>query len=145
MKSWASSLAAIGSVLAASLCCLPILPLALAAGGASAAFLTASKLQPYLLGLSVLCVGYGFWQAARAKQCGVGRKTLNYSLLAIAALMTGATLLFPQAVANRFAPAVVVEGGPKTFDTIRDVAQLRQAFNDSPAGALKIVAFYSPT
>src|SRR5437764_1775438 len=74
-----ASIAAIGSVLAASSCCLPILPFVFAAGVAgSSAFLTA--LRPYLLGLSVALVAYGFYQARHAKQCN-HRPSLPSSVL----------------------------------------------------------------
>jgi hypothetical protein len=53
-----ASIGAVGSVLAASSCCLPILPLLLATGFAgSSAFLAAAR--PYLLGASILFIGYG--------------------------------------------------------------------------------------
>lgn len=62
---------AVGSVIAASSCCLPILPLFLAAGFAgSSAFLMAAR--PYLPGVSVLLIGYGFYQGWRAKNAGGG-------------------------------------------------------------------------
>jgi hypothetical protein len=53
-----ASIGAVGSVLAASSCCLPILPLFLAAVFAgSSAFLAAAT--PYLLGASILFICYG--------------------------------------------------------------------------------------
>jgi hypothetical protein len=55
----AASLAAIGSVLAASACCLPLLPLVTAAGLAgTSAFLT--EIRPYLLIGSILFIAFGF-------------------------------------------------------------------------------------
>jgi len=57
-----ASIGAIGSVLAASSCCLPILPFLLAAGFAgSSTFLSAAR--PYLLGASILFIVYGLYQA----------------------------------------------------------------------------------
>ena len=53
----AAALSAVGSVLAALTCCLPVLPFVLAAGTASSASLLARYvgiLRPYLLGGSVL-------------------------------------------------------------------------------------------
>src|SRR5437879_12465493 len=62
------SLAALGSVIAASSCCLPLLPFVFAAGaaGTSAFF---AQLRPYLLVLSVLFIAFGFYNSWRAKQC----------------------------------------------------------------------------
>lgn len=143
-RSWISSLAAVGSVAAASLCCLPILPLTLAAGGAGAAWLTASKFQPYLIGLSAVFIGYGFWQAGRAKQCGVQRRILNFGLLSLSALLTAGVIFFPQAIANRLAPSAAT-ATEQNAAAIASAEQLREAFNAAPASALKIVALYSPT
>jgi cytochrome c biogenesis protein CcdA len=53
-----ASLAALGSVIAASSCCLPLLPFLFAAGAAgTSAFFT--RLRPYLLILSVLLIAFG--------------------------------------------------------------------------------------
>src|SRR5579871_4135942 len=63
-----ASLAALGSVLAASTCCLPLLPFVMAAGLAgSSTFLDA--VRPYLLAASLLLIAFGFYQARRAKKC----------------------------------------------------------------------------
>jgi hypothetical protein len=64
----AASLAAVGSVLAATSCCLPLFPFMLAAGlaGASAFF---SEARPFLLVGSILFIAYGFYQSWRAKKC----------------------------------------------------------------------------
>src|SRR5689334_23172238 len=63
-----ASTAALASAVAASSCCLPLLPFVAAAGfaGSSALFAT---LRPYLLGASVLLIGSGFFQASRARRC----------------------------------------------------------------------------
>src|SRR5260370_33701944 len=64
----AVSFAAIGSVLAASICCLPLFPFMMAAGLAGTSpFL--SQLRPYLLIGSILFIALGFYQAWRAKKC----------------------------------------------------------------------------
>jgi hypothetical protein len=143
-RPWIASVAALGSLAASSLCCLPILPLTLAAGGAGAAWLTASKLQPYLLGLSAACIAYGFWQASRAKNCSVGRKSINFALLALSAILTAGVLLFPQAIANRLAPSVSATTTAQA-QPLTSAAQLQDAFNAAPANVIKIVALYSPT
>jgi hypothetical protein len=63
-----ASLAALGSVVVASSCCLPLLPFLFAAGAAgTSAFVV--RLRPYLLVLSVLLIAFGFYRSWRAKQC----------------------------------------------------------------------------
>ena len=94
-----SSFAAISSVIAASSCCLPIVPLWLAAGSAGASMFLAAA-RPYLMALSVLLIAYGFWNAARARQCTRRRRTVNYVLLAASGVFVGCSLLFPQVLAN---------------------------------------------
>src|SRR3989442_8761775 len=54
-----ASLAAVGSVIAASSCCLPLLPFLFAAGTAGTSAFVA-RLRPYLLVLSVLLIAFGF-------------------------------------------------------------------------------------
>ncbi len=94
-----ASVAAIGSVLAASSCCLPILPFVFAAGVAgSSAFITV--LRPYLLGLSVAFVASGFYQARRAKQCNCRPSILSSVLLWSSAAFVVVSILFPQILAN---------------------------------------------
>lgn len=94
-----ASIGAISSVLAASGCCLPILPLFLAAGFAgSSAFLTAAR--PYLLGASILFIGYGFYQASRAKKCRRRPSVIASVLLWVAAVFVVISVLFPQVMAN---------------------------------------------
>jgi len=95
----AASLAAAGSVLAASSCCLPLLPFVTAAGLAGgAAFLSAAR--PYLLGLSITLIAYGFYQARRAAQCDRRPRVLASILLWSAAAFVLLSILFPQVMAN---------------------------------------------
>jgi len=94
-----ASLAAAGSVLAASSCCLPLLPFLTAAGLAGgSAFLSAAR--PYLLGLSVALIAYGFYQARRATQCGRRPRVLTSILLWSAAVFVLVSVVFPQLMAN---------------------------------------------
>jgi hypothetical protein len=93
------SLAAMGSVIAASSCCLPVLPLFFAAGFAgSSAVLTA--LRPYLLGASVVFIAYAFYQAWRAKQCRKRPSMVSLVLLWTSAFVVVVSLFFPQVLAN---------------------------------------------
>src|SRR5882762_11846834 len=62
----AASLAALGSVVLSSSCCLPLLPFLFAAGAAGTSAFVA-QLRPYLLVLSVLLIAFGFYRSWRAK------------------------------------------------------------------------------
>jgi hypothetical protein len=94
-----ASLAAIGGVLAASSCCLPVLPFMMAAGLAGgSAFLSAAR--PYLLAASVVSVAYGFYQARRAKKCRRRPGVLSSVLLWLSAGFVFLSIFFPQVMAN---------------------------------------------
>lgn len=96
---WLAGLAAIGSVLAASSCCLPILPFLLAAGFAGgSAFLAAAR--PYLMGASVFFIAYGFYEARRAKRCRRRPKLIASILLWLSAVFVVLSIFFPQLMAN---------------------------------------------
>jgi len=94
-----ASLAALGSVILASSCCLPLAPFLLAAGtaGSSAFFV---KLRPFLLAGSVLFVAFGFYQRWRAKQCQCKPSLLSTTLLWFSTIVVIVFTLFPQAIAN---------------------------------------------
>jgi hypothetical protein len=93
-----ASLVAILSSVATLSCCLPLgFAAALGAGAASAFFTT---LRPWLLGLSVLLLGLGFWQQHRAKQCGVRGRWLGNVLLWAAVVVVLGMILFPQEIAG---------------------------------------------
>ena len=94
-----ASLAALGSVILASSCCLPLAPFLLAAGtaGSSALFV---KLRPFLVAASVLFIAYGFYLGWRAKKCGREPSTLSNILLWFSAIVVLVFILFPQAIAN---------------------------------------------
>jgi len=93
-----ASLAAIASTIATIGCCLPLaFAAALGAAGASA-FL--QKFRPWLLGLSIVLIGVGFWQQRRAKQCGVKRSYLSTVLLWLAVVVVVGMILFPQEIAG---------------------------------------------
>ena len=94
-----SSLAAIGSVIAASSCCLPVLPFLMSAGLAGASsFLSAAR--PYLLGASVALIVYGFYQARRAARCDRKPHIIAPVLLWTSAAFVFVSLFFPQLMAN---------------------------------------------
>ena len=94
-----ASLAALGSVIAASSCCLPLLPFVFAAGtaGTSAFFV---RFRPYLLVVSVLLIAFGFYQSWRAKQCNCKPSTISTLLLWFSAIVVFVFIFFPQVIAN---------------------------------------------
>jgi len=93
-----AGLAAIFSSLATIACCLPLgFAAALGAGAASTFFAT---LRPWLLGLSVVMLGVGFWQQYRAKQCAVRGRFLGRLLLWAAVIVLLGMILFPQQIAG---------------------------------------------
>lgn len=93
-----ASVGAIVSSLATISCCLPLgFAAALGAGAASAFFVT---LRPWLLGLSVVLIGWGFWQQHRAKQCAVRGRLLGKVLLWAAVVVVLGMILFPQQIAG---------------------------------------------
>ena len=101
-RTLAASLAAFGSVLAASSCCLPVLPFLFAAGTATgSAILT--ELRPYLLGASVGFIVFGFYQARRATQCQAKPRLFSTVLLWLSAVVVVMSVLFPQVLANLLA------------------------------------------
>ena len=94
-----AGVAAIGSALAASSCCLPVLPFLFAAGAAgSSPFLAAAR--PYLLAASVLFIAYGFYQASRAKRCERKPAVISTLLLWCSTVFVIIAIFFPQVMAN---------------------------------------------
>lgn len=92
-----ASVGAIVSSIAMISCCLPIgFAAAIGAGTASAFFTT---LRPWLLGLSVVLIGFGFWQQHRAKQCGLRGRWISTVLLWTAVVMVLGMILFAQEIA----------------------------------------------
>jgi predicted phage tail protein len=93
-----ASLGAIISSLATMACCLPLgFAGALGAAGASA-FL--QRFRPWLLGLSIVLLGVGFWQQRRAKLCAVKRNYTSAVLLWTAVVLVVAMIVFPQEIAG---------------------------------------------
>jgi hypothetical protein len=94
-----ASLAALGSVIVASSCCLPLLPFLFAAGAAgTSAFVV--RLRPYLLVLSVLLIAFGFYRSWRAKQCNCKPSRTSTFLLWFSAIVVVTFIFFPQVIAN---------------------------------------------
>jgi hypothetical protein len=92
-------LAALGSVIVASSCCLPLLPFLFAAGAAGTSAFVA-LLRPYLLVLSVLLIAFGFYKSWRAKQCNCKPSRISTFLLWFSAFVVFIFIFFPQVIAN---------------------------------------------
>lgn len=95
----ASGIGAVAAVLAASSCCIPLVPFLAAAGMAAGSSLFLA-VRPYLLSLSVLLIIFGFYQGWRAQQCGCRPSRVHAALLWIATFFVAVSLIFPQAVAD---------------------------------------------
>ncbi|MGA7174840.1 MAG: hypothetical protein WBX13_03845 [Candidatus Acidiferrales bacterium] len=92
-----ASLVAMLSSLATISCCLPLgFAAAIGTGAASAFFAT---LRPWLLGLSVVLLGLGFWQQHRARHCSIRGRTIGNVLLWTALVVVLGMILFPQEIA----------------------------------------------
>jgi len=94
-----SSIAAIGSLIAATSCCLPLGTFLAAAGAAGAARILA-PLRPWLIGLSVLALVFGFVQVHGRSRCSLRRNPFSVLLLWISAVVVLLMLVFPQAIAG---------------------------------------------
>lgn len=93
-----ASVAAMVSSIATIACCLPLgFAAALGAGAASAFF---SALRPWLLVLSVVFIGLGFWQQRRATQCSLRGRWIGRCLLWAAVIVVSVMILFPQQIAG---------------------------------------------
>jgi hypothetical protein len=92
-----ASLAAIISSIATIGCCLPFGFAAALGAGAASAFVT--TLRPWFLGLSIVLLGFGFWQQHRAKACAVRGRLLSNVLLWAAVVVVLGMILFPQEIA----------------------------------------------
>lgn len=94
-----ASLGALGSVIVASSCCLPLFPFLFAAGTAGASAFV-GKARPYLLAVSVLLIAFAFYKSWRARQCSCKPGLLSTILLWFSAIMVFTFIFFPQMIAN---------------------------------------------
>jgi hypothetical protein len=101
MTGWKTSGVSVGAILTSLLtlgCCLP-LPFLGAAGFAGASvFLVGAR--PWLLGLSIILLGAGFYQVYRGMRCRTRQSKTAIALLSLATLVVVLLLLFPQVVAS---------------------------------------------
>jgi len=99
-----ASLTAILSSIASISCCLPLGFAAALGTGTASAFST--MLRPWLMGLSIVLLGVGFWRQRRAKQCLVRGRRLSNVLLWAAVVVVVVLILFPQQIAAFIADRV---------------------------------------
>jgi FtsH-binding integral membrane protein len=101
MKRGTGISASVGAILgsmATMVCCLPLaFAAAIGAAGVSAFLL---RFRPWFLGLSIVLLGFGFWQQRRARQCEVKGRVLGQALLWTAVIVVVGTILFPQQIAG---------------------------------------------
>jgi hypothetical protein len=150
MSSWKTTAASLGAMVTSLLtlgCCLP-LPFLGAAGLAGASvFLSAAR--PWLLGLSVILLGAGFFQVYRGMKCRARQSRIALVLLGLAAGLVVFLLLFPQMLAGLLADISgqqkVPAGQPSLSSlTSENFDQLRTAFNGA-SGDVRVVLLLSPT
>jgi|GEM_PF-538409 len=104
MGDWKTTGASVGAIFASVLtlgCCLP-LPFIGAAGVAGASVFFAGA-RPWLLGLSVVLLGVGFFQVYRGLRCRTGPSKWAMACLVVSTFTVVVLLLFPQVVAVLFA------------------------------------------
>jgi hypothetical protein len=104
LSAWKTASASFGAVITSLLtlsCCLP-LPFLGAAGIAGAAVFFA-KARPWLLGISVLLIGAGFFQVYRGVRCRRRQSKAAITCLGLATLVVVLLLLFPQLIASALA------------------------------------------
>ena len=68
--------------------------------GAASASAFLQKFRPWLLALSIMLLGIGFWQQRRAKLCSVKRSYLSAVLLWTAVVLVVGMIIFPQEIAG---------------------------------------------
>ena len=104
MASWKTTGASLGAMVTSLLtlaCCLP-LPFLGAAGIAGASVFLAGA-RPWLLGLSIVLLGLGFFQVYRGMRCRARQSKTAIALLVLATIVVVLLLLFPQVIASALA------------------------------------------
>jgi hypothetical protein len=146
-KTIVASLGAMVSSLLTLACCLP-LPVLGAAGLAGASvFLSAAR--PWLLGLSVILLGAGFFQVYRGMKCRARQNKIALVLLGLAAVLVVLLLFFPQVLAGLLADISSQQRVPAGQPSLASLAsenldQLRVAFNQA-SGDVRVILLLSPT
>ena len=150
MSGWKTTTASLGAMVTSLLtlgCCLP-LPF-LGAAGLAGASVVLSAARPWLLGLSVILLGGGFFQVYRGMKCRARQSRIALVLLGLAAVLIVFLLFFPQVLAGLLADISsqrqVPVGQSSLFTlTPENFEQLRTAFNVA-SGDVRVVLLLSPT
>ena len=150
MSGWKTTTASLGAMVTSLLtlgCCLP-LPF-LGAAGLAGASVVLSAARPWLLGLSVILLGVGFFQAYRGMKCRARQSRIALVLLGLAAVLVIFLMFFPQVLAGLLADISsqqkVPAGQPSLSNlTPENFDQLRTAFNVA-SGDVRVVLLLSPT
>jgi hypothetical protein len=111
MASWKITGTSLGAMITSLVtlgCCLP-LPFLGAAGVAGASVFLAGA-RPWLLGLSIVLLGAGFFQVYLGMRCRSRQSKTAIALLGLATLVVVLLLLFPQVIASVLAD---ISGGGK--------------------------------
>jgi type IV secretory pathway TrbL component len=111
MGSWKTTGASVGAILSSLLtlgCCLP-LPF-LGAAGVAGASVFLGRARPWLLALSIILLGLGFFQVYRGVRCRARQSKTAIALLALATIVMALLLLFPQVIASVLAD---ISGGQR--------------------------------
>jgi hypothetical protein len=98
---WLAPFGAILSSLATLACCLPFA--FLAAIGTAGVGVYLARFRVWLLGLSIILLGLGFYQHHRGAKCNLKTSKLNLIFLWAATAVVVLVLLFPQLVASLLA------------------------------------------
>lgn len=146
-KTIAASLGAMVSSLLTLGCCLP-LPF-LGAAGLAGASVVLNAARPWLLGLSVILLGAGFFQVYRGMKCRTRQSRIALILLGLAAVLVVFLLFFPQVLAGLLADIssqekVPTGQPPLVYLAPQNFDQLRAAFNKA-SGDVRVVLLLSPT
>ena|SRR5713226_4439300 len=101
MAAWKISGVSVGAAVTSLLtlgCCLP-LPFLGAAGVAGASVFLAGA-RPWMLGISIALLGWGFFQVYRGVRCRTRQSKTALALLGLATVVVILLLLFPQVIAS---------------------------------------------
>jgi len=150
MSGWKTTTASLGAMVTSLLtlgCCLP-LPF-LGAAGLAGTSVVLSAARPWLLGLSVILLGVGFFQVYRGMKCRARQSRIALVLLGVAAVLVVFLLFFPQVLAGLLAGISgqqEVPTGQPSLSTLtpENFDQLRTAFNVA-SGDVRVVLLLSPT
>jgi hypothetical protein len=141
----APAVGALASLAAALSCCLPLGPVVAAAGAAGAsAFLVHAR--PYLMGLSLALLAFGFWRAYARKACTPHPAIWPRLLLWLALAANAGFLFFPQPMANLLAGSRAPAASPSPLTPLTPAAfqELRQDFN-AASDRTRLLVLLSPT